>query len=237
MTLAITLGVVLSFSRRAGSGGARARASWSSAWSECGTCSSAWSCWASSSWRFRSTSIGPPRPGSQAGSVGRTTTAVRHLAPQPRDGDVSGGAGDRRPPGPRGRSGDVPGVLRGVRPGRWASSSATMRAGRAHNLYLGVGAELGIPGLIVFLIIAWLTMRMIPGRATRQPYTPPRLERLSTPYLLALLTYYVTGLFLHLLRPFTGWMLAVAGRVRPSRSSETACGQRPPIRRHQPSRV
>lgn len=83
---------------------------------------------------------------------------------------------------------------------------------QAHNLYLGLGAEVGIPGLIVFLIIGFVTMRMLLRARRVSLVRRPDLERLTTPFLLALLTYYVTGLFLHLSFGRFYWlMLAVAG--------------------------
>jgi putative inorganic carbon (HCO3(-)) transporter len=81
----------------------------------------------------------------------------------------------------------------------------------AHDLYVGIAAELGIPGLIVFLIICVLTLRMLLQARRRSVDRRPDLEQLTTPYLLALITYAVTGLFLHL--SFTRYfflMLAVA---------------------------
>lgn len=85
-------------------------------------------------------------------------------------------------------------------------------AREAHNLYLGLGAELGIPGLLVFLIIAGLTVRMLLAARRASITRRPDLERLTTPFVLALMTYYVTGLFLHLSFGRFYWMiLAVAG--------------------------
>ena len=81
----------------------------------------------------------------------------------------------------------------------------------AHNLYLGVGAELGVIGLAVFLIIAFLTMRMLLVARRVSLVRRPDLERLATPFLLAMLTYYVTGIFLHLSFARFYWlMLAIA---------------------------
>lgn len=85
-------------------------------------------------------------------------------------------------------------------------------AREAHNLYLGVGAELGIPGLVVFLIIGGVTVRQLLKARRASIVRRPELERLTTPFLLALLTYYVTGMFLHLsFGRFYFLILAVAG--------------------------
>jgi O-antigen ligase len=81
----------------------------------------------------------------------------------------------------------------------------------AHNLYLGIGAELGLPGLIVFLGIVILIVRMLLEARRRSLVRRPDLERLTTPFLLAILTYHVTGLFLHLSFARYYWMiLAIA---------------------------
>jgi O-antigen ligase len=82
---------------------------------------------------------------------------------------------------------------------------------QAHNLYLGFGAELGVPGLIVFLVIAYSVVRMLLAARRASIVKRPDLERLTTPFLLALMTYYVTGMFLHLSFARFYWlMLAVA---------------------------
>ena len=78
-------------------------------------------------------------------------------------------------------------------PNPWASSSGTTSAPEAHNLYLGIGAELGIPGLIVFLLSRGSRSGCSWPRDAPASIRRPDLERLTTPYLLALLTYYVTG--------------------------------------------
>jgi O-antigen ligase len=68
----------------------------------------------------------------------------------------------------------------------------------AHNLYVGLAAELGFPGIIVFLVICVMTLRMLLRARRRSLVRRPDLEQLTTPFLLALLTYAVTGMFLHL---------------------------------------
>jgi hypothetical protein len=63
----------------------------------------------------------------------------------------------------------------------------------------------------VFLIIAFLTVRMLLVARRLSLTRRPDLERLATPFLLALLTYYVTGIFLHLSFARFYWlMLAIA---------------------------
>jgi O-antigen ligase len=82
----------------------------------------------------------------------------------------------------------------------------------AHNLYLGLGAELGIVGLAVFLWIGYKTVAMVLEARRRSIRRRPDLELLTTPFALSLLTYYVTGLFLHLSFARFYWLiLALAG--------------------------
>lgn len=96
-------------------------------------------------------------------------------------------------------------------------------ARQAHNLYLGIGAELGIPGLVVFLIIGGLTVRELLRARRASIVRRPDLERLTTPFVLALLTYYVTGMFLHLSFGRFYWLiLAVAGAAAVITLRETA---------------
>lgn len=96
-------------------------------------------------------------------------------------------------------------------------------AREAHNLYLGIGAELGIPGLVVFLLIAVVTVRALLRARRMSIDRRPDLERLATPFLLALMTYYVTGMFLHLSFGRFYWLiLAVAGAAAIITLRETA---------------
>ncbi len=82
----------------------------------------------------------------------------------------------------------------------------------AHNLYLGVGADLGLLGLGAFLMVAFLTVRLITIARRRTLTTRPDLERLTTPFALSLMTYFVTGMFLHLSFARFYWLiLALAG--------------------------
>jgi putative inorganic carbon (HCO3(-)) transporter len=82
----------------------------------------------------------------------------------------------------------------------------------AHNLYLGLGAEVGLLGLGIFLLIGWQTIKMIRMARRRAIHRRPDLERLATPFALSLMTYYVTGMFLHLSFGRFYWLiLALAG--------------------------
>ena len=101
----------------------------------------------------------------------------------------------------------------------------------AHNLYLGVGAELGVPGLIVFLLVAMSVVQMLREARRASIVRRPDLERLTTPFLLALLTYYVTGMFLHLSFGRFYWlMLAVATAAAVTTLREMASADVPEVR-------
>ena len=86
------------------------------------------------------------------------------------------------------------------------------RTREAHNLFMGLGADIGLLGLGAFLIVALLTFRLIVVARRRSIVRRPDLERLTTPFGLSLMTYFVTGMFLHLSFARFYWlMLAVAG--------------------------
>ncbi|MEX1171249.1 MAG: O-antigen ligase family protein, partial [Chloroflexota bacterium] len=81
----------------------------------------------------------------------------------------------------------------------------------SHNLYLGLGAEIGVVGLGIFLIIAYLVLRMIVAARQRSLDRRSDLEQLVTPFGLALMTYYVTGMFLHLSFARFYWLMLAVG--------------------------
>jgi putative inorganic carbon (hco3(-)) transporter len=102
-------------------------------------------------------------------------------------------------------------------------------AREAHNLYLGVGAELGLVGLVIFVLIAVVTARMLLRARSATRLQRPDLERLATPFLLAIMTYHVTGLFLHLSFGRFYWLLlAVAAAAAIVTLREAHAGTRHP---------
>jgi putative inorganic carbon (hco3(-)) transporter len=68
----------------------------------------------------------------------------------------------------------------------------------AHNLYLGMAAELGLIGLTVFLIIVGLTLRDL-ARARRavRPHDSLMAD-ITTGFMLSIVAYLATGIFLHM---------------------------------------
>lgn len=79
---------------------------------------------------------------------------------------------------------------------------------RAHNLVFEVAAEGGAVGLLLFLAIPGLLMRDL-WRIRRQARGArvPRVEHLAVGFLLAILSYLGTGMFLHLAYQRYYWLL------------------------------
>lgn len=82
---------------------------------------------------------------------------------------------------------------------------------QAHSLFPGIAAESGIFGLICFLLMLFIPLRDLVRARNRWQLSHPDLSYLATAFLQVLISYVVTGLFLHLsyLR-FFYMMLALA---------------------------
>ncbi len=83
-----------------------------------------------------------------------------------------------------------------------------------HSLYLGVAAENGALGLISFLAVLFVTLNGLFLARKRWLEKRPELANMATAYMLAIISYMATGLFLHMsyIR-FFYLMLALAGAV------------------------
>lgn len=82
----------------------------------------------------------------------------------------------------------------------------------AHNLYLGIAAESGSLGLITFLAAVGVTMWQLARVRRRALIVRPDLAAMATGFLLALVGYLASGLFLHLSYARYYWLvLALAG--------------------------
>jgi putative inorganic carbon (HCO3(-)) transporter len=83
----------------------------------------------------------------------------------------------------------------------------------AHNMYLGVAAEVGIVGLIGLLgAVATTMIQLVRARAAALRRGRPDLAAMAAAFLLALVAYLSTALFLHLSYVRYFWlMLALAG--------------------------
>jgi O-antigen ligase len=69
---------------------------------------------------------------------------------------------------------------------------------RAHSLYLEIAAEGGLLGLGLFLAAVAMTLVGLAAARRECLQTDPELANLATGYLLALVCYLTTGVFLHL---------------------------------------
>lgn len=78
---------------------------------------------------------------------------------------------------------------------------------RAHNLYLEIAAESGILGLTAFLSIAFALLYLLGRERRRWKNLNPELSNLATAFLLCILTYLGTGIFLHLSYQRYFWFL------------------------------
>lgn len=83
---------------------------------------------------------------------------------------------------------------------------------KAHDLYLGVAAETGILGLAAFAAILLVTLRDLARARRRWLRSRPEWANAPTGFLLAVVVYMATGLFLHLayVRYFS-LLIALAG--------------------------
>jgi O-antigen ligase len=102
----------------------------------------------------------------------------------------------------------------------------------AHNLYLSLAAESGILGLGAFLVAVIVTLVGL-ARARRAALaTRPDLAALAAAFLLALIAYLASGVFLHLSYARYYWlMLALGGAaaliIRQVMAEESAATQTP----------
>jgi O-antigen ligase len=83
---------------------------------------------------------------------------------------------------------------------------------RAHNLYLEMGAETGILGVSLFLGAIAVLLVQLEGRRRRWADVRPELEHYAAAFLLAILSYLGTAVFLHLsFQRYLGLLLGLAG--------------------------
>lgn len=69
---------------------------------------------------------------------------------------------------------------------------------QAHSLFPGIAAESGILGLICFLLILYIPLRDLVRARNRWQISHPERSYLATAFFQALISYIVTGLFLHM---------------------------------------
>jgi putative inorganic carbon (HCO3(-)) transporter len=82
----------------------------------------------------------------------------------------------------------------------------------SHNMFLSIAADLGILGLASFLAIVFLTFRRLNHARNRWLVAHPEAANLATSFMLALVAYLTSGLFLTLAFERYFWLLvALAG--------------------------
>lgn len=85
---------------------------------------------------------------------------------------------------------------------------------QAHNLYLHIAAENGLLGLGCFAYIMYLTVRNLARARKRWMVEQPEIANMATAYMLSLVTYLTTGMFLHFAFIRYFWLImALAGAV------------------------
>jgi putative inorganic carbon (HCO3(-)) transporter len=93
----------------------------------------------------------------------------------------------------------------------------------AHNLYLGVAADNGALGFICFMAILFVTLRNLARARRRWTGSQPDLAHMATGFMLALVTYMTTGIFLHFAYIRYFWLiLALASAASYAADIETS---------------
>jgi putative inorganic carbon (hco3(-)) transporter len=83
---------------------------------------------------------------------------------------------------------------------------------QAHNLFLGLIAETGALGMICFILVLYVTLRNLNQVRKRFLTSNPEYSNLATAFMLAIITYLASGMFLHFAFIRYFWlMMALAG--------------------------
>jgi O-antigen ligase len=106
---------------------------------------------------------------------------------------------------------------------------------QAHNLYLGIAAESGLLGLITFFGATSVTLWQLARARQRALKVRPELAAMATGFLLALVGYLASGLFLHLSYARYYWLVLglagaaaiIVGRIARETGKGTAGGPLP----------
>lgn len=81
----------------------------------------------------------------------------------------------------------------------------------AHNLYFGIASDVGLLGSICFFGAIWVTIRDLARTRARLIATRPRLAHLAAGFMLSLVAYLTTGIFLHLAFERYLWLMLALG--------------------------
>ena len=94
---------------------------------------------------------------------------------------------------------------------------------QAHNLFLGLLAETGALGMICFILILYVTLRNLNNVRKRYLLSNPEYSNFATAFMLAIITYLASGLFLHFAFIRYFWlMMALAGAASYIASAQEA---------------
>jgi len=105
-----------------------------------------------------------------------------------------------------------------------------LEARQAHNLYAGMAAETGLPGLIFFMGIFISTLIALARVRRRCAVIAPQHAAMATAFLLAIVAYLTTGVFLHLAYERYLWILLALA------ASAAYVGQQVPVPERDPAR-
>lgn len=95
----------------------------------------------------------------------------------------------------------------------------------SHSLIPGIAAEYGALGLLSYLAVLYITARNLVRVRSKHAKSNPQLANIATAFLLALITYLTTGIFLHMTYIRFFWVImGLAGAVihLGQKQSETA---------------
>jgi putative inorganic carbon (HCO3(-)) transporter len=85
---------------------------------------------------------------------------------------------------------------------------------QAHDLYVSIAAETGIFGLGCFMLILYVTLVNLARVRKRWLVAQPEISNMATAYMLSIVSYLTTGLFLHFAFIRYFWLImALAGAV------------------------
>ena len=81
----------------------------------------------------------------------------------------------------------------------------------AHNLYVGIASDSGLLGLTAFFGAVIVTLRQLAGLRSQLIGIRPQLAHLAAGFMLAIVAYLTTGIFLHLAMERYLWLLLALG--------------------------
>ncbi len=90
---------------------------------------------------------------------------------------------------------------------RFGATRGDIPQREAHNLLVGIAADLGLIGLVLFLAILWTAMSRLARLQRRAARIDPEIANYAGGFLLALVTYLITGVFLTLAFERYLWLL------------------------------